>query len=607
MFQSFKDIADPSKGGPRVARLRKELKSRNLAAFLVPHADEHQNEYVPPNAERLSWLTGFTGSAGIAIVGTGSAALFVDGRYTLQAPGQVDTRVFDILQIPRSKPTDWLKETLKKGEALGYDPRLHTIKAIERMQKAADDAGLRIIPQDENLIDAIWKGRPAPPRAPVTLHPLKYSGEPAAKKIARIHKQLMKAKVGAVILTLPESIAWLLNIRGRDVPHTPLPLCFAIIPAKGKPELFIEPKKLSANVRRTLARDVKLRKPEDLSSALTALGNTNSKVQLDPDTASQWFEDQLKGALTEIVHGADPCIALKAKKNKIEIAGTRAAHKRDGVAMCRFLAWLDANAPSGKLDEIGAAKKLEAFRRQTGALKEISFDTISGAGANGAIVHYRVSESTNATLKPGTLYLVDSGAQYLDGTTDITRTIAIGEPTKNMRRHFTLVLKGHIGVGAARFPKDTRGVDLDPLARAPLWDAGLDFDHGTGHGVGSYLSVHEGPQSISKRGMVALEPGMIISNEPGYYRKGDYGIRIENLVLVTPARKVKGGERPMMSMETLTLAPIDRRLIDASLLTRNELKWLNAYHARVLKEIGPELKGKDKAWLEQATEPLEAT
>jgi len=607
MFQSFKDIADSSNGRPRVTLLRKQLKKHKLAAFLVPRADEYQNEYVPPNAERLSWLTGFTGSAGMAIVAGKTAALFVDGRYTLQAPEQIDTGVFEILQIPENMPSDWIKKHLKKGDTLGYDPRLHTIKAIEGLQKATDEVGVQLNAQHENPVDAIWEDRPAPPRGAVSLHPVKYSGALAAKKISSIQRLLRKAKTNATILTLPESIAWLLNVRGQDVPHTPLPLCFAILPSKGKPELFITPKKLSANVRKALAKDVTLRKPNDLSSALATLGKEGTKVQLDPETASQWFADQLKEAGAEIVHGADPCIALKAKKNRVEIAGTRTAHKRDGVAMCRFLAWLDANALIAKLDEISAAKKLEAFRKQTGALKEISFDTISGAGANGAIVHYRVSESSNAPLRPGSLYLVDSGAQYLDGTTDITRTVSVGEPTKDMRRHFTLVLKGHIAISAARFPKGTRGVDLDPLARAALWNAGLDFDHGTGHGVGSYLSVHEGPQSISKRGIVALEPGMILSNEPGYYREGEYGIRIENLELVAPLRKVKGGTRSMMSFETLTLAPIDRRLIDALLLTSDELNWLNAYHARVLKEIGPELKGKDKAWLKAATEPLEAT
>jgi len=607
MFQSYKDISDPSKGKPRVALLRKQLKRRKLDAFLVPRADEYQNEYVPACAERLSWLTGFSGSAGIAIVGIRSAALFVDGRYTLQAPKQVDTRVFDILQMPQNTPQDWIKKHLKKGATIGYDPKLHSIKAIELLKKSADEVGVNLSAQPENLVDSIWKNRPAAPRAPVFLHPFKYSGLLAAKKISSIQRLLRKSKTNATVLTLPESIAWLLNIRGQDVPHTPLSLCFAILPAKGKPELFIAPGKLTATVRKALTKDVTLRKPELLSGALAALGKSGGKIQLDTLKASQWFADQLIDAGVEIVHATNPCLDLKATKNKIEIAGARIAHKRDGVAVCRFLAWLDANAPSVKLDEITAAKKLEAFRKQTGVLKEISFETISGAGANGAIVHYRVSESTNAPLEPGSLYLVDSGAQYLDGTTDITRTIAIGTPTKDMRSHFTLVLKGHIGISAARFPKGTRGVDLDPLARASLWNAGLDFDHGTGHGVGSYLSVHEGPQSISKKSMVTLVPGMILSNEPGYYREGHYGIRIENLELVTPLRKVKGGERSMMSFETLTLAPFDRRLIDVSLLTRDELKWLNAYHARVFKELGHELKGKDKAWLKAATEPLVAT
>ncbi len=606
MFQSFKDIADPSKGKPRLALLRSELKKRKLAAFLIPRADQYKNEYVPACAERLKWLTGFTGSAGMAIAGTSSAALFVDGRYTLQAPEQVDTRVFDILQIPENTPENWIIKHLKKGDTLGYDPKLHSIKAIERLQKSADGVGVRLEAQTENPVDAIWKDRPAAPRAAVSLHPLKYSGALAAKKISSIQRLLRQSKTNATVLTMPESIAWLLNIRGHDVPHTPLPLCFAILPAKGKPELFIAPKKLSASVRKALTTDVILRKPDQLPGALKKLGKGGTTVRLDPERASQWFADQLMEAGAEIIHESDPCIALKAKKNKVEMAGARSAHKRDAVAMCRFLAWLDANALTGKLDEISAAKKLESFRKQTGELKEISFETISGAGANGAIVHYRVSESSNAPLKSGSLYLVDSGAQYLDGTTDVTRTVALGKPTKDMRRHFTLVLKGHIAISAARFPKGTRGVDLDPLARTALWHAGLDFDHGTGHGVGSYLSVHEGPQSISKRGMAALEPGMILSNEPGYYRTGEYGIRIENLELVTPLRKVKGGQRPMMGFETLTLAPIDRRLIDVSLLNRDELKWLNAYHARVSKEIGPELKGKDKAGREQACAVIDA-
>ena len=604
MFQSFADIANPSKGKTRVAQLRKTMKQRGLAAYLVPRADAYQNEYVPPCAERLFWLTGFSGSAGTAIIAIRSAALFVDGRYTLQAPEQVDGRVFDIFQTPHNKMAEWIKAHLKKGDALGYDPRLHTIEGVKRLEKAVCETGAALSPQDDNLVDAIWRGRPAAPRAPVSLHRLEYAGVTAAKKIALVRKALRKAKAHAVILTMPDSIAWLLNIRGRDVPHTPLPLCFAIVPAKGRPELFIAPEKLSSHVAKALRNDVRLRKPEALPSALAALGKRKAIVQLDPETAAQWFANRLSEAGAKIVYATDPCTLPKAKKNKKEIAGARAAHKRDGVAMCRFLAWLDANAPSGRVDEIGAAKKLEFFRRQTGKLQEISFDTISAAGANGAIVHYRVSKSSNASLTPGSLYLVDSGAQYADGTTDVTRTIAIGEPTRDMRRHFTLVLKGHIALAAARFPKGTRGADLDPLARAPLWNAGLDFDHGTGHGVGSYLSVHEGPQTISRRGKAGIEPGMICSNEPGFYRPGHYGIRIENLVLATPPRRVKGGERTMMGFETLTLVPIDRRLIDAPELTRGELRWLNAYHARVLQEIGPELKGRDKKWLEAACAPL---
>lgn len=606
MFQTFEDTADSSKSRPRLAALRKELKRRKLAGFLIPRADEHQNEYVPPSAERLAWLTGFTGSAGMAVVLEKEAALFVDGRYTLQAPKQADTQIFEILQTPENRPGKWLKNHLEKGDVLGYDPRLHTIRGVERLEKAVTEAGAAIAPQDENLVDIIWTNRPAPPSAPVTLHPLEYAGVAASKKIAQVQKELRKGKAHACVLTLPESIAWLFNIRGADVPHTPLPLSFAIVPSKGKPQLFISPKRLSNSVRAALSKDADIRTPGELEDTLAELGASKAKVCLDPETAAQWFADRLTDTGAEIVHGTDPCLLPKAKKNKTEIAGARVAHRRDGAAMCRFLAWLDANAPSGKLDEIAAAEKLEAFRADTGKLKEISFDTISGAGANGAIVHYRVSKSSNAKLKPGSLYLVDSGAQYADGTTDITRTVAVEEPTEDMRKHYTLVLKGHIAVSTARFPKGTRGADLDPLAREALWKAGLDFDHGTGHGVGSYLSVHEGPQRISKLGTTELEPGIILSNEPGYYRKGEYGIRIENLVLVTPARKIKGGERPMMGFETLTLAPYDRRLIDVSLLTADEIRWVNAYHARVKKEIGPALKSKDKAWLGEATAPLEA-
>jgi Xaa-Pro aminopeptidase len=605
MFQNFDDIADPSLGPERVALLRRELARRKLAGFLVPRADEHMGEYVPACAERLSWLTGFTGSAGIAVILARKAALFVDGRYTLQAGDQADAKTFDVLQIPANTPAKWLSKVLKKGARLGYDPRLHSVRAVERLEKSAGEAGFTLVPQKSNPVDKIWKNRPPPPDARVHLHPLKYAGESSARKIARLQADLRKAGTDAAVLTLPDSIAWLLNIRGSDVPHTPVALCFAILHARKKPELFIEGSKLTASIRRSLAKLTAIRQPDALERQLKALGKGRKTVGLDPDTASAWFAQVLEKSGAGIVLGPDPCLVPKARKNAKEITGARAAHLRDGAAMARFLAWLDAHAPSGRLDEIMAAEELEAMRAETGKLREISFDTISGAGPNGAIVHYRVTRATNAKLKKGSLYLVDSGAQYADGTTDITRTIAVGKPTAAMRRHFTLVLKGHIAVATARFPTKTRGADLDPLARAPLWQAGLDFDHGTGHGVGSYLSVHEGPQRISRLGNAVLEPGMICSNEPGYYRAGKYGIRIENLLVVTESAPVRGGERDMMGFETLTLAPMDTRLIDPELLTSHELDWLNAYHARVHREIGALLKGADKAWLAKATAPLE--
>jgi Xaa-Pro aminopeptidase len=595
MFQSFEDFTDPTKGAERVVQLRAELKHRKLASFLVPRTDEYQNEYVPPAGERLYWLTGFSGSAGLAVIQKKQAALFVDGRYTLQARNQVDGGAFEVLQTPNVKPTEWLVQHAKKGDRVGYDPRLHTMAEIARLERALAPTGAKLAPQKTNPVDAVWQDRPDPPMGPVVPHGLEYSGKPAAEKIADLKQTLRQAKQDAVLLTQPESIAWAFNIRGSDVPHTPLALSFAILHAK---------KKLSDNVRGVLAEYLNIRQPDQLGSALKALGKAKAKVRLDSRSAPCWFGDQLAKAGAKIVEGADPCLLPKAIKNSAEIDGARAAHIRDGAALCRFFAWLDREAPSGKVDEIRAAERLEAFRAETGRLKDLSFDTISGAGPNGAIVHYRVSRASSRGLEPGSLYLVDSGAQYVDGTTDVTRTIAIGEPTQTMRRHFTLVLKGHIAVATARFPKGTRGQDLDPFARRPLWQAGLDFDHGAGHGVGSYLSVHEGPQRISRLGAVPLEPGMICSNEPGYYREGDYGIRIENLVLVTGLEKIEGGEREMMGFETLTLAPIDRRLIDTAMLTSEELDWLNGYHARVRETAGPIVDEQTRKWLEVATAAL---
>jgi len=604
MFQDFEDSAGSAGSAEKVAQLRKVLAKRKLAGFLVPRSDEHIGEYVPPSAERLEWISGFTGSAGSAVILDKKAALFVDGRYTLQGRRQADAKVFEVLQTPDTKVADWLKANLKKGDRLGYDPRLVTVNGVQQLERAVARSGAKLVPLAANPLDGIWKDRPEPPVAPVTIHPVELAGKSAEDKIARLRKELHEANAAAAVLTMPDSIAWLFNIRGADLPHTPVPLAFAILHAGKKPELFIDPRKLSAEVKRHLSAIATLRKPDALEERLKALGKPGATVRVDPDSASAWFSDTLEKAGAQVQRGPDPCLMPKAIKNATEISGSRAAHKRDGAAMVRFLAWLDREAPSGNVDEISAAQKLEAFREETGALKEISFDTISGAGPNGAIVHYRVTRSTNTKLPSGTLYLVDSGGQYADGTTDITRTVAIGHPTAQMRRHFTLVLKGHIGIATARFPKGSRGADLDPFARRPLWESGLDFDHGTGHGVGSFLSVHEGPARISRLGTAVLEPGMILSNEPGYYREGEYGIRIENLVLVTPLEHIAGGERDMMGFETLTLAPIDRALIAPGMLSIKERDWLEDYHALVREELSPLLDAQDRHWLEKATAPL---
>src|SRR5262245_420291 len=576
-------------------------------ALLVPRADEHQGEYVAPSAERLAWLTGFTGSAGLAVIARSTAALLVDGRYIVQAPTQVDTALFQILQVPQAKLSQWLTDTLKMDGVVGYDPWLHAEAAIEDLAEALTPKGIKLKALAKNPVDRIWGGaRPAPPQGPVVPQALSFAGKPAEQKISELQQSLRRDKADAVILTQPDSIAWLFNIRGSDVAHNPVPLAFAVVPAGAKPELFIDKGKLSREARAHLSPLAKLSAPALLAERVAGLKSQGKHVRLDPHTAANWFFRKLRGGKGRIVRGADPCVLPKARKNAAEIEGARAAHKRDGAVMARFLAWLEAQGSTGTLDEIAAARQLENLRRETQALKEISFDTISGAGPNGAIVHYRVTTATNRSLRAGELYLVDSGAQYLDGTTDITRTVALGMPTREMQERFTLVLKGHIAIATARFPVGTRGVDLDAFARRALWEAGLDFDHGTGHGVGSYLSVHEGPQNISKRGTTPLEPGMIISNEPGYYKAGAYGIRIENLVLVEEPRGVPGGEREMLGFETLTLVPIDRRLIVPELLSDQERAWLDAYHARVRAEIGPQLGPEDLAWLEAATAPLSA-
>ena len=594
----------------RLEAFRAELARRGLDGFVVPRADAHQGEYVAPGSERLAWLTGFEGSAGMAVVLSGRAALFVDGRYTLQVRDQADPELFEFRHLTEEPPAEWIAAHLEAGQVLGLDPWLHSERQLGALRAAVESAGAKLELQDGNPVDAVWGGRPAPSEVPFAVHPLDYAGKPAEEKRAEAGQALLELGAEAAVLTLPDSIAWLLNVRGHDVPNAPLPLSFALLMADGAVAWFAEAAKVPAEVRRHLGNGVAVQSPEQLGPALDALGATGKSVLADPDTAAAWVFERLRAAGAKPVKGPDPCLLPKARKNATELAGARAAHARDGCALVRFLAWLDteaaARAEAGNpVDELEAAAKLLALRTENELFQGPSFDTISGAGANGAIVHYRVDDASNRPLGLGELYLVDSGGQYLDGTTDVTRTVAIGAPTPEMRARFTRVLKGHIALATARFPKGTTGSQLDALARLPLWQAGLDYDHGTGHGVGSYLNVHEGPQRISKvPNRTALEPGMIVSNEPGYYKTGAYGIRIENLVTVVESPGSGDEEKVMLAFETLTLAPIDRRLVDAGLLTPEEVAWLDAYHARVREAHREALDPETAAWLDKATATL---
>ena len=602
-FQTFEDTADPSQGKARATALREELRRRGLDGFLVPRADEHQNEYVPKPAERLAWLTGFSGSAGLAIVLLDKAAIFIDGRYTLQVREQVDLAVFPPQHIVEAPPESWIEANLRKGAKLGYDPWLHTPAAVERYERAARAAGASLVPVDSNPIDAVRTDRPEATFGAVSLHRKRYAGEAAAKKIARVQEALAKAKCDALLVSDPHSVAWLHNIRGADVGHTPLPLSFAVVPREGRTSLYIDGRKLSNSVRHALAELVEIEEPALLPAGIDKLGGRKARVRFDQATAPARLSQALAAAGGTADLGADPIALMKAVKNAAELVGARAAQLRDAGAFARFLAWFAAEAPGGKLTEIAATQALETFRRETGKLKDVSFPTIAGAGPNSAIPHYRVSERSNRRIAKG-IFLIDSGAQYEDGTTDITRTLAVGRPTAEMRDRFTRVLKGHVAIARAAFPKGTSGAQLDAFARAALWNAGLDYDHGTGHGVGSYLSVHEGPQRISKLGAAPLEPGMIISNEPGYYKAGHWGIRTENLVLVEK-RAIAGAERDMYGFDTLSLAPIDLALVEPKLLTAEETLWLNAYHARVRREVSPLLDGPTRKWLKAATRAID--
>jgi Xaa-Pro aminopeptidase len=604
MRQTFDETTSPDFGPAHVPLIRQAMRAQGLDGFLTPHEDEHQNEYLPAANDRLAWATGFTGSAGAAVILKDKAAVFVDGRYALQVRDQVDPKLFEIRDLIDGGVAAYLETQAKPGETIGYDARLHSPDALERLHAAAAKAGASLKPVAENPLDQAWgAARPAQPRAQVVPHPLEYAGEDSAEKRARIGARLAGHGADVAVLTAPASIAWLFNVRGGDVIRSPLPLGQAILSADGSARLFLDPAKVSPDLPPWLGNSVRLEAPDALPAALAEL--KGQRVLIDPAQSSAWYFDTLTEAGASIVRAADPCALPRACKNAVEIEGARRAHIRDGAALSRFLHWLATEAQETLPDEVTVVRKLEAFREATGALQDLSFDTIAGAASNGAIVHYRPTERLNKRTEAGSLLLVDSGGQYLDGTTDVTRTVAIGEPSEEMRQRFTLVLKGHLALTRVRFPHGTPGSALDALARIALWAHGLDYDHGTGHGVGSYLGVHEGPHRIAKApNSVALQPGMIVSNEPGYYKEGGYGIRIENLQFVTAASEIPGGERPMLGFEPLTLAPIDRRLVARDLLTAEEIAQLNAYHAQVLATIGPLVEDEVAAWLADACAPI---
>jgi Xaa-Pro aminopeptidase len=608
MFQSFENTSNPAQGPERVAQLREWLAEKELDGFLVPRADEHQGEYVPARSERLQWLTGFTGSAGIALVLKDRALIFVDGRYAIQVRNQTDSRTFDYENLIETPPPAWLRENLKTGARIGFDPWVHTIDDVKKLRAAAEERGSELVALEQNPIDAIWADQPEAPLAPVEIHPAELAGELSKDKLARLADKLKKDGADYAVLTDPSSLAWTFNIRGGDVSHTPLALGFAILAAEGKPLLFLDERKLSIKTKAYLTQLADLFAPGDLDGELIRLAKAGKKIALDPVLAAERLRMLVEENGGAVIAKPDPARVPRAAKNQAELDGTRAAHRRDGAAVTKFLCWLDGQRP-GSVDEIAAVRKLEEIRIATGEelqapLRDLSFPSISGAGPNGAIMHYRVTTATNRKLGPNELFLIDSGAQYRDGTTDITRTVIIGQPTEEMRRHYTIVLKGLIAISLLRFPPGTRGMDIDAIARVAHWKAGLDYAHGTGHGVGSYLSVHEGPQRIARTGTEKLLAGMILSNEPGYYREEEYGIRLENLVVVTEAEEIPGGDIAMHGFETLTLAPFDRRLIDVEMLTEEEIDWLEDYHERVVDEIGPLLNGETLAWLEEATAPL---
>ena len=601
MFQTFETTANPAQGPARLAALRAVLAAEGLSGFMVPRADVHQGEYVAARDERLQWLTGFTGSAGFAIVLPGVAGVFIDGRYRTQVKGQVDLAHFTPVPWPEVKPADWIKAQLSQG-VIGFDPWLHTADEITRLEASLQGSGLSLRPCD-NMVDRIWSDQPAAPMGRAFAHPDALAGEPAPAKRARLAKGLVTAGERAAVLTLPDSLCWLLNIRGADVPRNPILHGHAILHDDARVTLFAAAEKFDEATRAHLGPEVTLRPVAAFVPTLRAL---QGPVRVDKGTAPLAVSMELEQAGIAVAWGDDPCRLPKACKNAGEIAGMRAAHLRDGAAVVEFLCWLDARLPQGGLTEIDVVSALEGYRRATNALHEISFDTICGAGPNGAIMHYRVTEESNRKVEANSLLLVDSGGQYLDGTTDITRTVAVGDPGDYARACYTRVLQGTIAISRVRWPKGLTGRDLDPLARAALWMAGQDFNHGTGHGVGAFLSVHEGPQRLSRISEVPLEVGMILSNEPGYYREGEFGIRLENLIVVEPAPNLQGGdsEREQLQFETLTFVPFDRSLIVAEMLAPGERDWLNAYHRQVMEKLAPRLSPAALDWCRAACAPI---
>lgn len=592
-----------------LAALRAELAARGLDGFVVPLTDEHMSEYVGAYAQRLGWLTGFGGSAGSAVVLAEKAAIFTDGRYTLQVREQVSADDWAYVPVPQESIAGWLAANASEGSRIGYDPWLHTSAWAKDTAAALADRGVTLVPVDSNPIDAVWTDRPAPSPARMTVHADTHAGQSSAAKRATIADWLSAQRADAVVLTALDSIAWALNVRGTDVAHTPVALSYAIVGSDGTTDLFVAPEKVDDAVRQHLGNAVRIHDRDAFAPALR--GYAGQRVAADPERAVAAVFDALTAGGAKVLALRDPVVLAKALKNPAEIAGHRAASIRDGAALSRFLRWIEAEAPKGGQTELSAAAQLLAFREQTGCLLDTSFDTISATGAHGASPHYHVTEESNAPILPGQLFLIDSGGQYADGTTDVTRVVPVGPPTPEMRDRFTRVLKGHIAIATAVFPDGTSGAQIDAFARRPLWEAGLDFAHGTGHGIGSYLSVHEGPQRIAAPnypGGASLEPlraGMMLSNEPGYYKANEYGIRIENLLLIVPAA-IPGGdrERTMLRFETLTFAPIERTLIDPALLTRDERDWLDAYHADVAARIGPELDIAERAWLNAKCAPI---